>query len=280
MMFVLTGCNHLFYFPDRDMRLTPDQIGHTYEEFTVVTADDIKLTAWLLRADETIMKPWGTVLHFHGNAENMSTHMAFSHWLTRHGFNVVTFDYRGYGQSEGTPDREGLVRDGEAMINALRARDDLREQDLFIFAQSLGGAVAIPALAEAGEQRIRALVIESSFASYRTVARRKLGDIWLTWLFQYPLSFLVSDNWSPEDHIERLSLPMLFVHGDEDPVVDIESGRDLVNVAGPRAKEFWELPQKGHTPAFIREQSPLRPKLVTFLCTHSSHPERCKKLMR
>ena len=70
-------------------------------------------------------KAMGTVVHFHGNAQNMSAHYTFVSWLPAHGFNLFVFDYRGYGQSEGTLSREGVYEDSVAAVEYVRKRTDI-----------------------------------------------------------------------------------------------------------------------------------------------------------
>jgi hypothetical protein len=56
---------------------------------------------------------------------------------------------------------------------------------------------------------------ESTFASYRGIAREKLANFWLTWPLQVPLSWAVDDDYSPVDAIGRVSpIPVLIIHGD------------------------------------------------------------------
>src|SRR5438128_400135 len=75
--------------------------------------DGLELYGWFLPAKGS---PLGTILHLHGNAENISTHFAGVAWMPARGFNVFVFDYRGYGASEGQPDLEGAQKDIDAAM--------------------------------------------------------------------------------------------------------------------------------------------------------------------
>ena len=263
---VLSGCSHLFYYPDAHVRVTPDRLGDPYTTHVVTEPDGTRLAVWHLAAQG---KPRNAVVvHFHGNAENMTTHVLFVHWLAEQGFDVVTFDYRGYGASSGKPDREGLVADGEAVLAWVARQPSLAGKDLMLFGQSLGGAVAIPVAALAPQTstaQLRAVVVDSTFDSYRHIARGKLDDLWLTWPLQAPLSFLVTDDLSPVDYVGRLKTPLLVVHGTDDLVVPALYGRALYDAARMRDKEFWAVPLPGHTSAFLEDDSPWRPRLVRYL---------------
>lgn len=258
--FLFSSCNGVFYQPDNVIYGTPDQVGITYRELAWTTSDHETLQAWELLPATGRTK--ATVLHFHGNAQNRSAHFFFVHWLTERGFRVIAFDYRGYDGSSGTPSRSGLLEDGKTAI-AATCKAYAQEAPVFLFAQSLGGAVALPALASLPASCIQGVILDSTFASYRDLARSKLGSIWLTWPLQYPLSYLVSDDLNPIDAARHIDLPTLAIHGTADPVVPIEQGLPLYQ-ALPQL-ELWTVPDSGHTEAIGDKRSPYREKLVTWL---------------
>lgn len=272
---ILSGCNHLFYQPIENTVFTPKQYELEYEAKSIKTKDGETLALWVIKGQEPRL---GTVLHFHGNGENMTTHFLYFAWLTQFGFDLVTFDYRGYGQSTGVPTREGLIVDGVTAINQLL---EMRGPH-FVIGQSLGGAVAVPAVArslkqtDSNQSSVKALVIESTFASYRDLTQDKLSQFWLSWPFQWPLSYLVSDDLSPRDFADQIKIPTLVIHGNSDQIVPIEHGRSLFNLIGAEQKFFWELEGEGHTHAFVHPDSLFRPKLLSFFCDHHPTPSACK----
>ncbi|APJ02431.1 alpha/beta hydrolase [Silvanigrella aquatica] len=267
--FNLMGCNHLFYYPDSEVRFTPEKFNLKFDNITIETNDDNKLNGWLIHAKNK--KPIATIIHFHGNAENITTHFMYLAWLTNKGFDIIEFDYRGYGSSTGTPSRNGLFLDAKTALQW--ARRNSKTKDIFIIAQSLGGAVALPAYADNPIEGVQAIIIDSSFASYRKITRQKLSSIWLTWPLQWPLSFLVSDELSPVDTIQSIHVPLLFIHSPNDPVVPFESGKELYDTA-PNPKELWEIEWGGHCSAFVYKDDLYRKKLVDYLCQHLSTPSK------
>jgi fermentation-respiration switch protein FrsA (DUF1100 family) len=259
------ACNHVFYQPDKVARGTPKDVGIPFEEHWVATEGGGKLHAWHLEARASA-RCHGVVVHFHGNAENMTSHFMFSAWLAQEGFDVVTFDYRGYGRSLGEPTREGLFADGRAMLAWVAKQPGLRSLPLVVFGQSLGGAVAVPVVAAEPPGRVRALVVDSTFDSYRAVAQGKLGRVWFLWPLQVPLSWLVSSDLEPKEAITGYQGPFLAVHALGDPVVGFEHGRALFEAATTKDKELWELDTDDHTGAFAGDDSEYRSRLVDWLC--------------
>jgi fermentation-respiration switch protein FrsA (DUF1100 family) len=262
LSWTLLACNGLFYYPSKTIFYKPDDFGATYEDVYFKSRDGTKLNGWFLPA---VGSAKGTVIHFHGNAENMTNHYLFVRWLPRDGFNLFVFDYRGYGASSGKPDRRGMVEDSMAAIGYIRHRSDVDPHRLLVFGQSLGGTLALAAVAQGSKDGVRAVVVESAFASYRSIAREKLSEFWPTWLFQWPLAWLlISDDESPLPIMNKISpVPLLVIHGDKDETVSYNQGRKLYQNASP-PKEFWTVAGGHHTEAFTRYEKVYRPRLIKF----------------
>ena len=263
---LLSSCNHLFYYPDQVEHLTPARADPplSFHSYAVAVEPGVQLALWHIPAVPGVPRR-GVVVQFHGNAENMSSHFLFVAWLAREGFDVVTFDYRGYGASTGDPDREGLVRDGLAVLDWVARAPELAGPKIAVLGQSLGGAVAVPVVVRAPLGRVAALVVESTFDSYRYVAQVKLAGSLVTWPLQVPLSHLVTDELSPIDSARRLTVPFLVIHARGDRVVPIVHGRRLFRAAPRGHKEFWEIASDAHLAAFGDPASPYRARLVAFL---------------
>lgn len=271
-------CNSVFYQPDSREFYTPALTASPYVGFSIPTPDGETLAAWHILPQG---KPIGTVVHFHGNGENMTTHFIFTAWLATLGFHVVTIDYRGYYKSTGTPTRDGLKIDAIAVLNYLSSDPTYGKDDLFVVGQSLGAAVVLPAIAEIKPKQLRAIAIDSSFAEYRTAARRTLGSIWLTWLFQYPLSFLVTNTHSPREAAENIAYPLLAFHSERDHIVAIENGQELFAAFGRTSdKEFVVVPEPGHIRALGSEKDTFRRQLALFFCRTGSHRAECEKRVK
>jgi len=264
VLLALGGCNSLFYHPDQRIYFSPAQFGLWHEEVSFRSADGTRLRGWFLPARPPVK---GTVVHFHGNAANITNHVVAVRWLPLRGYSVFTFDYRGYGESEGSPSRAGVLADGVAAIDHVRGRRDVDPDKLIVFGQSLGGAVAIGALARAGTRGVKALVVEGAFASYRETVRLLLDAGWLTWPFQYPLAYgLFSDDLRPADDLPRLAeVPLLVVHGTHDRTVLPENGRQLYVAFPGRDKTLWEVPGAAHMGIFGPAYGPWRDRLLDYL---------------
>lgn len=164
----------------------------------------------------------GIVVYCHGNDRNLTHHARWVDWLPHQGFDLLIFDYRGYGRSEGRPDREGIAADARAAIDfALRADPER----VVVWGRSLGAAAAVPAVAS--RPAVRGLLLEGGFARWRSVAKRRVPS--LAWA----VPLLVSDGPDPVD--ESLGgIPVLLVHGADDGVVAVREAGETFDALQAR----------------------------------------------
>lgn len=236
-------CERLFYYPDAREYSTPAEHGLAFEPVQFASGDGTVLTGWFI---PSVGKARGTVIHCHGNAQNMSSHWLFAEFLPRRHFNLFVFDYRGYGKSEGAPSRRGTIEDAQAALEYVLGRGDVDTKRVGLFGQSIGGAIAV--VVAAGDQRVRGLAIDSAFSSYQSEAAHALRSNPVTWLLAWPLSrVLIRSGQDPIDHINAISpRPTLVIHGTADRVVPCEMGRELAEKAG-EPKELWLVDGADHT---------------------------------
>lgn len=209
----LAGCaQSAFYHPDRILYGTPASAGLAFESVTFASLDGTGLTGWFIPATgyKNPRNAKGTVVHFHGNAQNMSAHWQFVAWLPPRGYNVFVFDYRGYGASRGRPEPKGVFEDSGSALNYARSRKDVDPERLFVLGQSLGGTNAIAVVGSGNRAGVRAVAIEATFFSYSSIASDKfLGA-----------GSLMDDTYSAEHYIGSVSpIPLLLMHGTSDAVI-------------------------------------------------------------
>lgn len=285
----LSGCTSLFFQPSRDRYpyLELDRLSAKTVELRA--PDQTKISAWLLsstearrqhpeiksapglRADEVR----GITLQFHGNAENMTSHYRFQLWLLFEGWDVLTFDYRGYGMSGGDPSNlRGVLSDSVVAVEWAQTEAKKRNLPLVIFGQSLGASLAIDALAEldspstsgalneSSVENLRLLVIDSAFYSFTSVAREKLSEVWFLWPFQWLGWVFVSDELSAHRRLKNVkpgalgsfATPAIFLHSENDPVVPSGQGLRLYEIY-PGEKVRWTTREPGHVNTLFAEPS-------------------------
>jgi alpha-beta hydrolase superfamily lysophospholipase len=260
LLTVVSGCGSLFFYPKKQLYVNPLALQFSPQDVYFKSSDNTQLHGWLFSPPDSK----GLILVLHGNAENLSTHVNSVLWLVKEGYSVFIFDYRGYGRSEGKPDIAPVHRDADAALKFALTLSEANNRKIVVLGQSVGGAIAVYTVAHSPEKdRIAALIIDSAFSSYRKIAREKLGGFFLTWPFQYPLSFLVSDSYSPVRCLKEVSpVSLLILHGENDPVVPIHHGKILYEAA-TEPKEFLQTPEPGHVMSFA--DSGVRQHVLEFI---------------
>lgn len=221
-----SGCTALFFQPLRGHILSPDDYGVDYRDVFFNSVDDLRLHGWWFPANNTSK---AVVIFLQGNSGNISTQATAAYWLTNHNYDVFIFDYRGYGISEGVPTLEGALSDIEQAI--LYADQAAADKEIFVMGQSLGASMGIYAVKEMKEH-VDGAIFVSAFSDYREISREFLSRYWLTWLFQWPLSFTINNNYSPLDFVEEISpVPTLFLYSDGDEIIPSDQIKELYEKA-------------------------------------------------
>jgi fermentation-respiration switch protein FrsA (DUF1100 family) len=204
------------------------------EDCWFMTDDGVKLHGWFAQRDSAI----ATLVISHGNAGNLSHRLPVIKTFRDLGFNVFMYDYRGYGRSEGSPDEEGVYRDGRAAFDYVLKRNDVDPRNVILFGTSLGGAVAVDV---ALDRPAAGLILESTFSSATDVARVAYPFL--------PAQFLLRSKFDSAEKIRTIRIPLLFLHGDQDRIIPLSLGRKLFEAAN-EPKSFFVVPGADHNDIF------------------------------
>lgn len=129
--------------------------------------------------------------------------------------NIVTFAYRGYSNSDGSPSEDGLKKDADAIINYVKTERKIDKSQLFLMGRSLGGAVSIYT-AHRYPNLFSGVVIENTFSSMPDMVDKLFPFVGL---FK---DYILKNNWPSKDLVTDINYPMLFVTGDKDEIVPHE----------------------------------------------------------
>ncbi len=240
----LWNCSSMLYQPTKDIYIQPEKIGFQPEKIRIKMKDGVSVNIWIFKPKS--VKPKGTILQFHGNGENMSSHYIGLVWLVDKGYELITWDYRGYGESEGEPDKSEIHEDSKEILEFVKNRSVQNKIPWILYGQSLGGAIAIRALGELKNKEGLLLVVgDGTFASYSNVAK-SVADR----LFFFPIGYFVwslfPNGLSPEETVGNISpVRLLLIHGTQDTVVSFPNGMELFEKA-KEPKMFWEIKGGGH----------------------------------
>ncbi|GAA6621121.1 alpha/beta hydrolase [Scytonema sp. NUACC26] len=180
------------------------------------------------------------VLYFCGAAGNKSyyNHVARLHGLRQLGFSVLVIDYRGFGRTQGSfPSESQIYQDSQVAWNYLVKEKHIPPNNIVIYGESLGGAVALDLAVQHPE--VRGLIMQSSFTSMVETIKHRDGF----WLF--PVDLLLTQRFDSLSKIRFLRVPVLFIHGTADTVVPSYMSQELYNAAS-QPKQILLIPGGGH----------------------------------
>lgn len=273
LLLPLGGCveRYYFYAPDNVSYVTPVARGLAYEDVRFPSADGIMLSGWFLPAKG---KRLGTVAYFHGNNKNISWHLRYVEWLPSYGYDVLLFDYRGYGRSEGIPTPRGVHDDCVAALTYLRNRPDIDTNRLVVFGQSLGGSYALSALASMPRTGILAAVVEGAFASHREIARDKIASYSLPEAIRHGIvDLMIGDAHDAVSALRSINdIPVLVIHNADDEVVPYRHAK-LLHSANPSQTILWTVPAGRHLDTFVLRGDNWRQSLVRHLQSLPTPPD-------
>lgn len=230
--------SRLIYFPGpgRALLPPPTELDLPVRRVTFPTEDGLQLASWVIPAGASSSGYW--LLICHGNAGNLSEFGRPAHYagLRQLGLNLLAFDYRGYGESEGAPTEAGLYRDAKAAYRYLREQG-IPPDRIIVFGHSLGSAVAVDLVSQAPAA---GLIVEGAPTSVIERGQELYPFV--------PVRWLAVSRFPSIEKIPRVTIPKLFLHATGDEVIPVRHGRRLFEAAPP-PKTFVEL-QGGHGDAF------------------------------
>ncbi|MDR0994204.1 MAG: alpha/beta hydrolase [Verrucomicrobiota bacterium] len=238
----------MLYHPVQGIEQTPANVQLRYQDVHFVSADGTSLTGWWIPAND----PKATVVYCHGNSGNIGTKVAVASEFFKRGFNLLLWDYRGFGQSGGKPSEKGLYEDARSAFDVAAAMS--KGLPILLYGHSLGAAVAART---AMDRPAAALILDSGFASAADLARR--------WYPDWPFDRLLSVSYDTAAYASSLpGLPKLIAHSMQDQVVPFQSGRILHAAAAP-PKEFVLLEGEHSDHSWFTPGAPGHAELEAFL---------------
>ncbi|HWP37140.1 MAG TPA: alpha/beta fold hydrolase [Gemmatimonadales bacterium] len=219
---------------------------------TVRAPDGVALHGWFLPAvPGEPDAPAPGLLWFYGNMETVSGLAPIIRDLRPPGVALLILDYRGYGESEGTPTEPGLYLDGEAAWTFITSQPGVDATRIAVYGRSLGAAVALHV---ASTRPVAAVVLDSPFSTGAEMARE-----------HYPLlpAFIVRLSLDNVGRAARIRAPLLVFHGTDDAIAPLRMGRAVAQAG--RARELVLIDGAGHNDTYDVGGRRYREKMHAFL---------------
>ena len=245
----LSGCiSKVIYQPQREVRYTPEHAKLNYENVSIITADGVKISGWWVPAEQAR----GTVLFCHGNGGNISGCLDTLLIINRLNLNALIFDYRGYGNSEGSPSEKGTYVDADAAWNYLVTERKVPPDRIIIWGRSLGGAIAAET---AAKHRAGIVIVESTFTSLKALVHDRMS-----W---FPSWVLTNYAYDTRHYLKEVNVPVLVIHSVDDEMIPFQHGKNLYDsIPGPKA--FSEI-RGSHNRGFIDSMAVYESSINDFI---------------
>jgi fermentation-respiration switch protein FrsA (DUF1100 family) len=225
----------LFNTETLDHYSPPASIPDSLLEPVTLKSDGLNIYGYWIGSDGT--RPGLTILYCHGNKHSMDEYWDRIEFLRKLGGNIFTFDYRGFGRSEGESSEEGLYADAEAALANVLARGVLPDS-LVLYGFSLGNVASFH-LAD-GKVTPRCLIAESPFASSTALAQGAT-------VLDFPARWLTDGTYDNAETIRRIHVPLLLLHGVEDDFVRYRDNGKVVFDNANEPKKLLPIPGATHT---------------------------------
>jgi fermentation-respiration switch protein FrsA (DUF1100 family) len=203
-------------------------LGYTIESVVFKSATGNQLNGWMMTPKNVV--PDITLFHLHGNSGWILTQSLIMLPLVKQGFRVFSFDYSGFGFSEGEATRDNVLADALSAFDYLTSRPEVQGNKVIVYGQSLGGHLSA-VVAEKKQAQLDGLVVEGAFSSHDDIAGSR-----------FPLigPFMVKEKYVAKKAIRDFHKPLLVVHSREDKVIPFRLGEKIFKAAN-EPKSFLEI---------------------------------------
>lgn len=260
------------YYAYRGLPVRPGDVKLWSEDFVITTDEGYRLYGWFIDAEKEYK---GTIIYLHGVGDNKMSGLPLAKLFHDRGFNVVMYDSRAHGESEGKYCTFGYYE----KYDVVKAIDWTIEHErvngrvggrIGVFGTSMGAAIAIQA---AGiEHRIEAVVAEGCFTNLRTITvdyQKRL--LRLPWHFLRNIAIKRAEGMakfrhhdvSPLKAVPGVRAPILFIHGTADTYIKYQYSQKLYAAAN-QPKELFLVDFANHTDVHSVGKSEYEEKIIGF----------------
>jgi hypothetical protein len=265
--------------PEVGYRWTPNWWGLLFNEYKIMTSDNFELNTWFYPAQEELSKdstqyylnaktatrPYEidttarhpTIVICNGDAGNMSYLLSYAKGFSTKGYNVLTFDWRGFGESQTFPvDTNYMVHnefllDYDAVIDFVKTLPTVDTTKIGAFGFSTGAFLTYATAYKRNE--IKAIVVRGLFTDYKNIVQH-LTTIKPNDTYGLPSNGDI-DFYSPRKTWENFDKPIFLIVGEEDKITPKENSIEILANVNSRVRKLWIVKDAEHggakSPEFI-----------------------------
>jgi len=182
----------------------------------ITTEDKIDLIGWFYNKD---IKKFKTIVFFHGNAGLLNNRTYKLNHFKDLNVNFLIIAWRGFNGNKGKPNELGLYEDAKSAVRWLNIKG-VKDENIILYGESLGTAIAVEI---AQNKRYAGLILESPFTSMVNMGKKYYPF--------FPVSLLLKDKFESYKKINKISIPVLIIHGKVDKIVPYAMGKKMYELA-------------------------------------------------
>lgn len=229
--------NIAVYFLQERLIFKPEKLPEDFEfkyenqifdEYNIEVADGVNLNGVHFK----VRQPKGIVLYLKGNSRSLKGWGKFAIDFTRHGFDVLMIDYRGFGKSTGIRTEEGIKKDLQYAYDELKKQVD--EKYIVLYGRSLGSGFATKL---ASKNNPRMLILDAPYYSMSHIAKKFLPIMPMSLLLRFPIR---TYKW-----IQYVKCPIKIIHGTNDKLIPFKTSIKLSKINAKRTR-LYPIIDGGH----------------------------------
>ena len=248
VLLLMNACNSLFYFP-ANQKIYNESIPEKHNSGFLESRSGSRIHYFYFQSEY----PHALILFFHGNARNITSSYKNFLWAVSKGYDLLVWDYSGYGESTGKATRDNIYKDSLSILEfAVKIKKE-KNFRLITIGQSLGGAVMLGGLGGFEERNeVDIILADCTFWSYNNIAREEMRKFTC---LPGCAAFFVTDTHSPYMAFPQIKdIPIIVSHCREDKTISFQQGAELYEKLESKNKRFIEFSCK-HTAAYWRKEN-------------------------
>jgi len=257
--------------PVREYPFRPENFGMIYKELKAITSDDYQINIWFFPAQEveepfwkyfqepikreyeTLSdKPKPTIIICPGDAGNMAHLVQFAYYLAPKGYNVVTFDWRGFGESDDFPIKENyfchteFFKDYDAVLDTIKQFDEVDSDKIGIYGFSTSAYLTMATIYR--RQDINCFIARGLLTDLKTLQAYYLEEH--NEFVEIPSDY--PSELYPKNIANKFDIPTLLIVGEFDKITPVWMSENIYSqLIGE--KELWIVEHTGHAPEWDEE---------------------------
>ncbi len=198
------------------------------EEYNLETRDGATINGLRFKCKN----PKGVVFYLKGNSKSIKGWGKFAVDFTRHNYDVLMVDYRGFGKSTGRRSQKAIKRDMQEVYNKIKEK--IPETHIILYGRSLGSGFATK-LASMNNPRM--LILDAPYYSLSKVAKKFIPFMPLSLLIKFPMP---TYKW-----LKYVNCPIHIIHGTDDRLIPYKTSVKLSKIK-PKQTRLYTVIGGGH----------------------------------